>query len=218
MGTQDGVDGIRPLTRDRLLQGVAELCDRDEDLAHVVDRFGAPPLWARKPGFATLVRIVLEQQVSLSSAQATYERLRAELGSVTAQLVAQLRIADLRALGITRQKADYCSNLARLIVKGELDLRQIARADDTTARRRLCAIHGVGPWTADIYLLMALRRPDVWPDGDLALTEAARRIKRLRKRPTAERLRRITNRWKPWRAVAARMLWHFYLSERNRGP
>jgi len=218
LGTQDGVDGIRPLTRDRLLQGVAELCDRDEDLAHVVDRFGAPPLWARKPGFATLVRIVLEQQVSLSSAQATYERLRAELGSVTAQLVAQLEVADLRALGITRQKADYCSNLARLIVKGELDLRQIARADDNTARQRLCAIRGVGPWTADIYLLIALRRPDVWPDGDLALTEAARRIKRLRKRPTAERLRRITNRWKPWRAVAARMLWHLYLSERNRGP
>ncbi len=214
MGAQVGVDGIRPLTHDRLLQGVAELCDRDEDLAHVVDRFGAPPLWARKPGFATLVRIVLEQQVSLSSAQATYERLRAELGSVTAQLVAQLRIADLRALGITRQKADYCSNLARLIVKGELNLRQIARADDNTARRRLCAIHGVGPWTADIYLLIALRRPDVWPDGDLALTEAARRIKRLRKRPTAERLRRLARSWRPWRSVAARMLWHSYLSDR----
>ena len=145
MVSQDRVDGIRSLTRDSLLQGVAELCDRDTDLACVVDRFGAPPLWARKPGFATLVRIVLEQQVSLSSAKATYERLRAELGSVTAQLVAQRRIADLRALGITRQKADYCSNLARLIVKGELDLRQIARADDSKAHQRLCAIRGIGP-------------------------------------------------------------------------
>jgi len=212
---QDRVDGIRSLTRDSLLQGVAELCDRDEDLACVVDRFGAPPLWARKPGFATLVRIVLEQQVSLSSAKATYERLRAELGSVTAQLVAQRRIADLRALGITRQKADYCSNLARLIVKGELDLRQIARADDSKAHQRLCAIRGIGPWTADIYLLMALRRPDIWPDGDLALAEAVRRVKHLRKRPTAERLRRITTRWKPWRSVGARILWHCYLSGRG---
>ena len=218
MVSQGRVDGIRSLTRDSLLQGVAELCDRDADLAGVVDRFDAPPLWTRKPGFATLVRIVLEQQVSLSSAKATYERLRTALGSVTAQRVAQLRVADLRALGITRQKADYCSNLARLITNGELDLRQIGRADDSTAHQCLCAIRGIGPWTADIYLLMALRRPDVWPDGDLALAEAVRRVKHLRKRPGPERLRRITSPWKPWRSVAARMLWHFYLSERNRGP
>jgi DNA-3-methyladenine glycosylase II len=198
-----------------MLLGVAELCDRDTDLASVVDRFGPPPLWARKPGFATLVRIVLEQQVSLSSAKATYERLRAALGSVTAQRVAQLEVPELRALGITRQKADYCSNLALMIANGELDLRQVGRADDGTARQRLCAIRGIGPWTADIYLLMALRRPDIWPDGDLALAEAARRTKRLRKRPSADRLRRITNPWKPWRAVGARILWHFYLSDRG---
>jgi DNA-3-methyladenine glycosylase II len=210
---QNRVDGIRSLTRDSLLQGVAELCGRDADLAGVVDRFDAPPLWARKPGYATLVRIILEQQVSLSSATATYERLCTALGSVTAQRVAQLKVADLRALGITRQKADYCSNVARLIVAGQLDLREISRADDITVRRRLCAIRGVGPWTADIYLLMALRRPDVWPEGDLALTEAARRVKRLRKRPSAERLSQLARAWRPWRAVAARMLWHFYLSD-----
>jgi len=215
VGPQGGVDRIGQLTNARLLQAVAELCDRDADLGGVIERFGAPPLWARKPGFATLVRIVLEQQVSLSSAKATYGRLRTELGSVTAQTVAAIELADLRALGITRQKADYCSNLARLVVTGELDLREIARGDDPAVRRRLCAIRGVGPWTADIYLLMALRRPDVWPEGDLALVEAARRVKRMRKRPTAARLRRITNQWKPWRAVAARILWHFYLSDRS---
>ncbi|UCD25054.1 MAG: DNA-3-methyladenine glycosylase 2 family protein [Gemmatimonadota bacterium] len=209
------MDGIRRLTPERLQVGVEALCERDADLARSVDRFGAPPLWGRRPGFATLVRIVLEQQVSLSSAKATYGRLRAALGSVTAHRVARLEIAELRDLGITRQKADYCSNLARLITTGRLDLRQVARASDTEARQLLCAVRGIGPWTADIYLLMALRRPDVWPDGDLALAAAARRVKRLRKRPSVERLRRIAGSWKPWRGVAARILWHSYLSERR---
>lgn len=161
------------------------------------------------------MRIVLEQQVSLSSAKATYGRLRAALGDVTAQRVAELEVADLRALGITRQKADYCRNLALLLITGQLDLGEIAAADDDTARRRLREVRGIGPWTADIYLLMALRRPDVWPEGDLALVSAARQVKRLRKTPTPRRLCAIAERWRPWRSVAARVLWHFYLSHRD---
>ena len=206
---------VATLTRDSLLQGIGELCAIDSDLAAVVHKLGPPPMWARKAGFATLVRIILEQQVSLSSARATYSRLQAALGRVTAHRVAALSLTDLRALGITRQKAGYCSNLARLIAAGELQLSAIAEFSDAEARRKLCAVRGIGPWTADIYLLMALRRPDVWPDGDLALAEAARRVKRLRKPPTSDRLRRLARPWSPWRAVAARILWHFYLSERR---
>jgi DNA-3-methyladenine glycosylase II len=206
---------MRQLTHEGLRQGVTELCHGDADLGRVVERFGAPPLWGRRPGFPTLVRIVLEQQVSLSSAKATYGRLRAALGNVTVQRVAELEVADLRALGITRQKADYCRNLALLMITGQLDLREIAAADDNTARRRLCEVRGIGPWTADIYLLMALRRPDVWPEGDLALVSAARQVKRLRKTPTPRRLCAIAERWRPWRSVAARVLWHFYLSHRD---
>ncbi len=203
------------LNRDTLKHGVSVLCATDRDFASVVRRIGAPPLWARKPGFATLVRIILEQQVSLASAKATYQRLQQALGRVTASRVANTSLAELRRYGITRQKSEYCLDLAQFIVAGKLDLPALARADDTTARLALRAVRGIGCWTADIYLLMALRRPDVWPNGDLALAESARHVKRLSARPTDEQLFRIATRWKPWRSVAARILWHHYLSERR---
>ncbi len=203
----------RLISNKNLDAAVRELCAKDADLANVVRRFGPPPLWARRPGFATLVRIILEQQVSLASADVTYARLQRALGRVTAANIAQLRLDELRKLGITRQKAGYCLGLARQVVSGKLRLKEIARADDTVARRSLLAQRGVGPWTADIYLLMALRRPDVWPEGDLALAKAVQRVKRLRSEPTPDRLRRIAEGWRPWRSVAARILWHEYLSQ-----
>jgi DNA-3-methyladenine glycosylase II len=179
-----------------------------------VRRWGPPPLWGRRPGFATLLRIILEQQVSLASARALFLRLRAHVGQVTPAAVAGLRIRGLQGLGFTRQKATYCAGLAEEIMIGRLDLRTLAAYDDATARTTLLALHGVGPWSADIYLLMALRRPDVWPAGDLALAEALRRVKGLRTRPGPERLERIARVWAPWRAVAARILWHYYLATR----
>ncbi len=203
------------LNRSELLRGVNELCARDADLANIVGRYGPPPMWGRRPGFATLARIILEQQVSLASADATFSRLGRGVGPVTASRVANLSLAKLRRLGLTRQKAGYCLDLARLVTGGDLDLRRLALSDDTAARETLVQIRGIGPWTADIYLLMALRRPDVWPDGDLALENAMRRVKRLRGRPTRERARRIASRWAPWRSVAARLLWHYYLRSRQ---
>lgn len=203
------------LTRARLLDGVEALSAADSDLAAVVTRFGPPPLWARRPGFATLVQIVLEQQVSLASGRATFGRLRNAWGEVTAERFATLTTAQIRSAGVTRQKTSYCLGIARQIVDGTLDLRRLGRADDDAARRRLVEIRGIGPWTADIYLLMALGRPDIWPDGDLALASAAQQVKRLRRRPDTERLRRLAAGWAPWRAVAARILWHHYLSTRG---
>lgn len=194
---------------------VGELCARDGDLAAVVERCGDPPFWKRPAGFATLVLIILEQQVSLASGRAAFERLRGAAGEVTPEAVARMRIDAIRAAGITRQKAEYLRDLAVQIAGGALDLQQLARTADEDARNRLIAIRGIGPWTADIYLLAALRRPDVWPDGDLALIEAARRAKRLRARPDRDRLRRIARGWQPWRSVAARILWHAYLTERG---
>ena len=202
------------MNRSELLRGVNELCARDADIANIVGQYGPPPMWGRRPGFATLIRIILEQQVSLASADATFARLRRGVGRVTAGRVASLSPAKLRRLGITRQKAGYGFDLARLVHGGDLDLRRLALSDDTAARETLVQIRGIGPWTADIYLLMALRRPDVWPDGDLALENAMRRVKRLRGRPTRERARRIASRWAPWRSVAARLLWHYYLRSR----
>ena len=203
------------MSRTRLLDGVEALSAADPDLAAVVTRFGPPPLWARRPGFATLVQIVLEQQVSLASGRATFGRLRDAWGEVTAERFATLTTAQIRSAGVTRQKTSYCLGIARQIVDGTLDLRRLGRAADDAARRRLVEIRGIGPWTADIYLLMALGRPDVWPDGDLALATAAQQVKRLRRRPDTDRLRRLATSWAPWRAVAARILWHHYLSTRG---
>ncbi len=202
------------LDRRALELATRRLCRRDPDLARVVERWGVPPLWARRPGFVTLVRIVLEQQVSLASAKAMYLRLAAHLGQVTPDAVRLLGQDGLRGLGFTRQKAAYCHGIAIALLEGRLDLRRLGRIDDTGARQLLVALKGVGPWSADIYLLMALGRPDVWPPGDVALIQAMQDVKGLRLRPTSERAARIAAAWAPWRSVGARILWHHYLCRR----
>lgn len=208
----------RRLTRRRFLEGVAELAAADPQLGRVVARFGPPALWTRKPGYAALVQIVLEQQVSLASGRTTFARLRDACGGeVTPDAAAGLGAPALKAAGVSRQKAGYCQEIARRILDGDLDLKALGRADDDAVRERLMRIRGIGPWTADIYLMTALGRPDVWPEGDLALAAAAQQVKKLRKRPDARRLREIAADWAPWRTVAARILWHHYLSERAAG-
>ncbi len=194
---------------------MAALAERDPDLARIVARCGPPPLWPRATGFATLIHIILEQQVSLAAARAAFERLGA-VGPVTPEHFLRLDDGALKRIGFSRQKTGYGRVLARAVVSGDLDLEELERLDDETARASLLRLKGIGPWTADIYLLMALRRPDVWPVGDLALAAAVRRVKRLRQHPSPERLRAIGERWRPWRAVAARLLWHFYLSTPRR--
>ncbi len=201
-----GLDGAR------LLEGVGALAAFDADLAGIVDRHGPPPLWDRPAGFETLVRIILEQQVSLASAYAAVGRLVRVAGSIAPEPIMAAGEAGLRAAGLTRQKARYISALADAAVTGTLDLEEVARLDDDAARARLTALLGIGRWTADIYLLMALGRPDVWPVGDLALAGAMRRAKSLESLPSPAEQDDIATRWRPWRAVAARLLWHAYLA------
>ncbi len=205
----------RPLTPTTLLRGVKELTARDGHLAGVAERFGPPPLWGRPPGFATLVRIILEQQVSLASGRAAYARLQAAAGRVTPGRVACLSEARLRRHGLTRQKATYCRGLACSIVDRKLSLTDLAHLDDRAGREILLQGPGIGPWTADVYLLMALRWPDIWPVGDLALAKSAQQVKRMPSTPSQEGLRRMARAWTPWRAVAARILWHAYLSSKR---
>jgi DNA-3-methyladenine glycosylase II len=188
------------------------LAARDPDLAAILARLGPPPLWNREPGFPTLVAIVLEQQVSLRSGAAALERLRLAAGSVDPESVTRLGEAGARAAGLTRQKARYSVGLAEASIDGRFDPAAIASADDDDARTRLTSLLGIGRWTADIYLLMALGRPDIWPDGDLALATAMRRAKRLPALPDAAAQRHVAEAWRPWRAVAARLLWHAYLA------
>ena len=205
---------VRRIDPSTLLVGVRILAGRDADLARIVARHGPPPLWPREPGFATLVRIILEQQVSLASGRAAYDRLDVAVPAVTPAVLAGTDPATLERAGLTRQKARYLVALGRTVVDERLDLAQLAEADDATARRALCAVPGIGPWTADVYLLMALGRPDVWPTGDVALATAMAAVKGLPQRPSPSEMDRLAEPWRPLRAVAARILWHAYLEAR----
>jgi DNA-3-methyladenine glycosylase II len=202
------------LTEETLADAVRVLCKGDPDLAQIVADWGLPPMWAREPGFPTLIHIILEQQVSLASARAAFLRLLDVILPLTPEAFLSLDDVTLKAVGFSRQKAGYGRFLAQAIVEGRLDLGALETMPDQTVRAELCALRGIGPWSADIYLLMALLRPDVWPVGDIALASAAQDVKRLAARPAPDELKAIGAAWRPWRAVAARLLWHHYLSRR----
>lgn len=189
-----------------------DLASKDAGLGRLLARLGPPPLWSRTPGFATLVHIILEQQVSLASARAAFERLGAALGEITPAGLLTLDDAALKTIGFSRQKSAYARGLAQALLSGQLDLDALTRLPDDAARQALLALKGIGPWSADIYLLMALRRPDIWPGGDLALAVAVQHLRRLPARPAPAELEHLSQDWRPWRAVAARLLWHSYLS------
>jgi DNA-3-methyladenine glycosylase II len=207
---------VTVLDKRTLEVGMHALADADADLRQVIARHGPPPLWEREPGFSTLLRIILEQQVSLASAQATYERLLTAVSTLTPATLLNLDDAALRTAGFSRQKAGYARDLARSLVDRTLDLVGLESKSDEDARLELTRLRGIGTWSADIYLLMALRRSDVWPRSDLALATAAAEVKRLERRPSPDELERLASSWRPWRAVAARILWHHYLSTRRR--
>jgi DNA-3-methyladenine glycosylase II len=211
-----GTGAHEPLTIATLAAAVDELVARDADLAGIVARFGHPPLWDREPGFGTLLHIVLEQQVSLASAAAAFERLRVVADPLTPARFLELTDAELLAIGFSRQKARYGRELARAIETGALDLAALHTSDDDTVHRALQAIPGIGPWTSTIYLLMVLGRPDVWPVGDIALAAAVGEVKGLGRRPGPDEMAALGEAWRPWRSVAARLFWHDYLGRRGR--
>lgn len=202
------------LTEAAFSKGLVVLARQDDDLGRVIAEHGAPPMWFREPGFPTLVQIILEQQVSLASARAAFERLMAIASPLTPRRFLELDDLALKAAGFSRQKTRYCRQLAEAIVGGRFDIERLANLDDLTARQALLELDGIGPWTADIYLLMALRRADVWPASDLALMTAVHSVKRLSSRPSPQEMEALSQDWRPWRAVAAHILWHDYLSTR----
>src|SRR5215207_1509655 len=180
-------------------------------LAGIHATYGDPPLWRRAAGFPTLVHIILEQQVSLKSAKAMLVRLEAAIQPFTPLRFLEVGDAYLRGLGVTRQKSAYLLDLSAAIVNGELNFTNLARMRDDEVRLALTRIKGIGSWSADVYLLMAMRRADIWPAGDLALAVAMKDLMGLTKRPGPIELEQLAERWRPHRAVAARMLWQYYL-------
>jgi DNA-3-methyladenine glycosylase II len=204
------------LTRKTLKQGAVYLAALDNDLARLLDTDGVPPLWERKPGFSTLIRIILEQQVSLASAAAVYGRLAANLVPFTPDRFIGMGSSYLRSLGVTRQKSAYCIHLSEAIRDGNLDLKAVSKMTDQAVVDILTRIKGIGPWTANVYLLMALRRPDIWPSGDIALIHTLRKVKGLDDHSPLSDISKVAGTWRPFRSVAARMLWHHYLAGKGR--
>jgi DNA-3-methyladenine glycosylase II len=192
------------LTEDVFAESVRVLAASDTHLADVLQKYGRPPLWVREPGFPTLVYIILEQQVSLAAVR-----------PLTPRRFLKLTDSALLRIGFSRQKTLYTRLLADSLARRYFNLSHLHTLPDDAARKMLTALKGIGNWTADIYLLSALRRPDIWPTGDLALATAVQEVKRLRDRPSPERLEKLSQPWRPYRAVAARLFWHAYLCKRG---
>jgi len=205
---------FRVLDTSSLAEAAQQLARTDPHLSAVLKAHGHPPLWRRPATFQTLVRIILEQQVSLKSADAVFRRFRASITPFTPVTVLSAGEDHLRKIGLTRQKTAYILHLSSAIVEGNLNLRRLARMSDVEVKTALMQIKGLGAWSADVYLLMAMCRADIWPSGDLALAVAVKELNGLKQRPSFLELEEIAEKWRPHRAVAARMLWQYYLARR----
>ncbi|MDJ0594214.1 MAG: DNA-3-methyladenine glycosylase 2 family protein [Pleurocapsa sp. MO_226.B13] len=194
---------------------IQELIKRDRDLAAVVARLGSPPQWQRKPGFPTLIQIILEQQVSLASAKVTFERLNNAVTELTPASFLSLDDAELKAVGFSRQKTRYGRELSLAIVDRRLDLDSLEKLNDAEVRKQLIQIKGIGDWTVDMYLMMALQRQDIFPSKDLAVVIATKELKKLSTRPKKTELETIATQWQPYRAIATQILWHYYLNRKQ---
>lgn len=194
-----------------MVDGVAHLAEIEPAFAVLRDRNGIPPLWERDPGFATLVRFILEQQVSLASADAAYARLDEAIDKVSPEAFLALGDERVREVGFSRQKAGYVRGLAAGLVDGSIALQHLGGLADNEVMETLEAIRGIGPWTASCYLLFVLGRPDAWPPGDRALQVSMANVLAMSEVPDRSTTDSVAASWRPYRAVAARMLWHDYL-------
>jgi DNA-3-methyladenine glycosylase II len=180
----------------------------------LLERNGPPPLWRREASFATLVRFILEQQVSLASAQAAFKRLDERLEGVTPERLLRSTDEELRADGFSRQKMGYVRGIAEIIIDGRFDPDALPD-DPDVAKSRLLEIRGIGPWTSSCFLLFVCGDRDTWPTGDRALHVSIARNLGMEEVPNREQGDTIAQAWSPWRSTAARMLWHDYLGGRS---
>lgn len=206
---------ITQLNTRSLAKACGELARDHSEFAVIYELYGTPPLWDREPGFSTLLKIILEQQVSLASAKACFDKLETHLGDVSPESLLSLDDATLKTIGFSRQKTSYARHLSEAIVERRIVLDSLQLLDDAAVKAELIKLKGIGEWTSDIYLLMAMLRPDVMPRGDIALHESYRRLAGLDSRPSSDEFIELAINWSPHRSTAARMLWHFYLSEKS---
>ena len=178
--------------------------------AEVLRRHGEPPSRKRRGGFETVLKIIVQQQVSIASAEAIWRRLRLGLGIVNPEAVLAREDEALRAFGLSRQKATYAHSLAKAVVSGHLNFRRLRGMADEAVIEYLVQIKGIGRWTAEVYLLAVMQRPDIWPAADIALMEGARNLLDLAQRPTIKEMAPLAEPWRPYRTYAARLLWLHY--------
>lgn len=201
---------MKILSQETLDEGLQFLSAQDADLARVLTQHGPPSLRSQPPGFSTLLKIILGQQVSRSSAASTYQRLCNAIGPPEPASFQSLDDDALRAIGFSRQKSRYGRELASAILEGRLQLDLLTTREDDEVRAALTALPGIGPWSAEIYLLFALRRTDAWPASDLGIIVGAQKVKGLADRPSRNELDAMADNWRPWRGLATFVLWHGY--------
>ena len=189
--------------------GLSYIRRADPDMARAVERVGVPEQRRRAPGFAALVNIIISQQISLQSAAAIWQRL-GDTGPVTAEAILRLRPERLREIGFSRPKIRYTLSLAENVASGAFQPALLTAMGDDDAMNALTNLLGFGRWSGEIYLMFCLGRADIWPAGDIALQEAVRVVKGLPQRPNPAELDEIATPWRPWRSVAAHLLWRYY--------
>jgi DNA-3-methyladenine glycosylase II len=203
---------IQQFTKSNYQSICAELASNDPELRLIIDTHDYPPFWSRPNSFESLVHIILEQQVSLASALSALNKLKERVQELTPARVLLLTDEEMRACYVSRQKSSYIKYLAEALLSGQLKLEEFHNLPDDDIRAQLVALKGIGNWTADVYLMFALQRADIFPIGDLAAVNALKRVKQLPSETTQEEMLKITAKWQPYRTLAAMLLWHYYLS------
>ncbi len=186
---------------------------RQKIFRNIIEQYGIPVIPMRPQGFQTLVLLILEQQVSIDSAKATFRKIRSQFPNMLAEELAGVSADDFRVLGVSRQKAGYISGLARAILDKTIDLESFPHKTAGQVRTELLALKGIGNWTADIYLMFCLQSPDIIPLGDIAVINTIKELLGIHDKLEMER---IAAQWAPHRSMATYLLWHHYLQKRNR--
>ena len=206
---------MKSFNADNFISLCAKLAKKDKDLNAVIKQHGYPPLWGRAPTFATLIHIILEQQVSLASAKAAFLKLEAKIGHIIPEKLLQLTDGEMKACYFSRQKTLYARYLAMAIINNEFNIDELLLLNDNDIRSKMKQLKGVGDWTTDVFMMMALHRCDCFPTGDIALIKSIKEVKNLDAQTTKEGILAIAEKWKPNRTIAAFILWHAYIKKRN---
>ncbi len=209
------VSAISSFNKDTFHPICDHLAKNDQQLQSIIDKYGYPPMWRRSNSFASLIHIILEQQVSLASAKAAFIKLKKKTGKITAQNLLSLSDEEMKDCYFSRQKTIYARHLAQTILSGKINLAKLRQLPNEDIRTQLKQVKGIGDWTVDIYLLFVLQRTDIFPHGDLAMMNALKEVKKLNAKISKDEIISLSATWQPYRSITTMILWHYYIKKRN---